>query len=147
MVAIHLEAAPSDPAVGRGRRLVAPVATAAATALATVYVAQVDPNQPGHYPLCPTYALAGIWCPGCGMLRATHDLAHLDVAGAMARNPIAPLVLVGLIVLWGAWAWSRWSGRPIRWQPAPWTPWVVGALVLAFTVARNIPGWTWASPA
>ena len=73
----------------RVRRLALPGMVAAAAALGTAYVASVDPNQPGHYPLCPTYALAGIYCPGCGMLRATHDLAHLDVAGAFARNPLS----------------------------------------------------------
>ena len=26
-------------------------------------------TRPGHYPLCPTYALVGIYCPGCGMLQ------------------------------------------------------------------------------
>jgi hypothetical protein len=119
----------------------------AVMAAATVYVARVDPNIPGHYPLCPTYALAGVYCPGCGMLRATHDLLHLDVAGAMARNPISPLVLLATAALVIAWTWSRWTGRAISWTPRPWTPYVVGGLVLAFTLARNVPGWAWASPA
>ena len=147
MVAIELEAAPTDPATGRWRRLAPPLLLAAGVAAATVYVHQVDPNQPGHYPLCPSYAIAGIWCPGCGMLRATHDLTHLDLAGAMARNPIAPAVLLGMVLLWLAWTWSRWTARPIRWQPGTWSPYVVGGLVLAFTIARNVPGWTWLSPA
>lgn len=147
MVAIHLEAAPTDSMTGRWRRLASPMGVAAAVGMATVYVHAVDPNQPGHYPLCPTYAIAGIYCPGCGMLRATHDLTHLDFAGAMARNPIAPLVLLAMVAAWGAWVWSRWTGRRITWTPAPWVPYAIAAVFVAFTIARNIPGWDWASPA
>ena len=45
-----------------------------AVALATL--ATVDPNQPGHYPTCPFLATTGFYCPGCGALRAVHDLLH-----------------------------------------------------------------------
>jgi hypothetical protein len=145
--AFTVAAAPVDPASGRWGRLVPPLLLAATGAAATAYVYAVDPNQPGHYPLCPSYALAGIWCPGCGMLRATHDLAHGDVGGALARNPGAPLVLLGILAVFGAWAFSRWTGRRITWTPGRWAPWVVGVLVVGFTIARNVPGWTWASPA
>jgi hypothetical protein len=147
VVTTHAEVGVADLATGRRRRLTAPVLVAGLTAAATMYVFAIDPNSPGHYPVCPSYALAGIYCPGCGMLRATHDLAHGDVAGALQRNPLAPLFLLGLAGLWVAWVWSRWTGRRIVWQPAAATPWVIGAVVVAYTVARNIPGWTWLSPA
>jgi hypothetical protein len=144
---VRLGAVRTYPTTGRWRRLVPPLVTMAALAAATAYVHAVDPNDPGHYPVCPTYALAGIYCPGCGMLRATHDLTHLDLAGAMARNPLAPLVLIAIIGGLSAWAWSRWTGRRIALTPAPWAPWVIGSLVVLLTVARNVPGWTWLSPA
>ncbi len=142
-----LEAAPTDPAPGRWRRLVSPAGVAAAALAATAYVHAVDPNQPGHYPVCPSYALAGIYCPGCGMLRATHDLTHLDLAGAMARNPLAPLFLAALVAAWALWVRSRWTGRRVTWTPPTWAPYVIGGLVVALVVARNVPGWTWLSPA
>jgi hypothetical protein len=126
---------------------VRPGLVAATVAAGTAYVAAVDPNEPGHYPLCPTFALAGIYCPGCGMLRATHDLAHLDLAGAVARNPIAPVLYLGLVVLFAVWVRSRWQGRPLRWDPPRWFPTALAVGFVLFTVARNIPGWTWASPA
>jgi len=131
----------------RVRRLALPGIVAAAAALGTAYVASVDPNQPGHYPLCPTYALAGIYCPGCGMLRATHDLAHLDVAGAFARNPLAVPMYLGIAWLFTRWVVARWRGEQLRWDPPTWLPWVLAVGFVAFTVARNLPGWTWLSPA
>jgi hypothetical protein len=131
----------------RPGRLALPAVVGAATLALTAYVAAVDPDQPGHYPLCPTLALAGIYCPGCGMLRATHDLAHGDVTGALQRNPLAPLILVGLVALYALWVVSRWTGRPLSWTPGRWTPWLLLAGFAVFTVARNVPGWTWLSPA
>ena len=129
------------------RRLAHPGAVVAAAAAATAYVAAVDPNRPGHYPLCPTYALVGIYCPGCGMLRATHDLAHLDVAGAFARNPLAVPVYLGLALLFTRWVLARWRGEQLRWDPHRWLPAALGVAFVAYTVARNVPGWTWLSPA
>ena len=111
------------------------------------YVAAVDPNQPGHYPLCPTYALAGVYCPGCGMLRATHDLAHLDLVGAFARNPLALPIYLGIAWLFVRWVVARWRGEQLRWNPPTWLPAALVVGFVVFTVARNIPGWTWLSPA
>lgn len=146
MTLLH-EAAPTTTSGSRWRRLVRPALVTGGVTAATGYVFAVDPNQPGHYPVCPTYALAGIYCPGCGMLRATHDLTHLDLAGAMARNPLAPFLLAALVLLFVAWARARWRGRPLTWDPPRWMPWVLAAGFVAYTVARNVPGWTWVSPA
>ena len=147
MLTLEREATASGEHTSRPRRLAFPAVVGAATVALTGYVAAVDPNQPGHYPLCPTYALAGVYCPGCGMLRATHDLAHGDLAGALQRNPIAPFVLAGLVALFALWVVSRWTGRPVHWTPGRWTPWLVAGGFVLFMVARNVPGWTWLSPA
>ena len=146
MTQVH-EAVHTDRAAGRWHRLVRPAAVGAVVAAGTAYVAAVDPNQPGHYPVCPTYALAGIYCPGCGMLRATHDLLHLDLAGAFARNPLVLPLYVGLVLLFAAWVRAVWTGRPLRWDPPSWMPWALAAAFVAVVVVRNVPGWTWASPA
>ncbi|WP_377645025.1 DUF2752 domain-containing protein [Oryzobacter terrae] len=143
----HHEAAPPSTSGSRWRRLVRPGLVATAVAAGTAYVWAVDPNEPGHYPLCPTYALAGVYCPGCGMLRATHDLAHLDLAGALARNPLAPFLYLGIVLLFAVWVRARWQGRPLRWDPPRWMPWFLGVSFVVWTIARNVPGWSWASPA
>ncbi|HYN67893.1 MAG TPA: DUF2752 domain-containing protein [Ornithinibacter sp.] len=141
------EAARPGPTRARARRLALPGAVVAAAALGSTYVAAVDPNQAGHYPVCPTYALAGVYCPGCGMLRATHDLAHLDLVGAFARNPLALPIYLGIAWLFVRWVTARWRGEQLRWDPPTWLPAVLAVAFVAYTVARNIPGWTWLSPA
>jgi len=117
-------------------------AVGAATALATV-----DPNQPGHYPGCPFLLVSGLYCPGCGSLRAVHDLLHADLAGALARNPLAvaavPFLVYALVAAWAA-ALGR---RPpsLTTVPAP-VIWGLLVVVVAFGVLRNVPGWSWLSP-
>jgi hypothetical protein len=91
----------------RSRRLVAPLALGAVTLCAAAYVGLVDPNEPGHYPLCPTKALTGLDCPGCGGLRATHALVSGDLVGALDHNAFVVLVVVPLVVV----AWVTWLAR------------------------------------
>jgi hypothetical protein len=98
-------------------------------AVATVYVALVDPNRPGHYLACPIYLLTGHYCAGCGALRATHDLAHGDLAGAWAMNPLWVLVVPLLVAAWLRWTARSWRGTAAasRAPAAPrnvWVPWV-----------------------
>ena len=71
----------------------------AAVAGGLVYLYLFDPNQPGHYPACPTQTLFGVDCPGCGTARALHALVHGDVARAIDHNI---LLVVTLPVLVGA---------------------------------------------
>ncbi|MGV1009996.1 MAG: DUF2752 domain-containing protein [Dermatophilaceae bacterium] len=119
--------------------------TAALAAVATAYVWAVDPNQPGHYLPCPTYLLTGTYCPGCGGLRSMHALLHGDLATSLERNPaVAPGVV--LLAVLGV-LWIRRGRPPIRVDPSGWRLRLVLLLVGVFWVLRNVPGWTWLSPA
>lgn len=106
-------------------------------------------NPTGGPTMCPLKALTGWDCPFCGGLRGTHDLLHGDVAAALNQNVLLPLYL-GLIA--GGWAlWWRTqrqaAGRPG--QPGRtarlrrWAPWLLLALLIVFTVVRNLPGVTY----
>ncbi len=132
---------------GRNRAIWAPLLSGAAAAALSAYVWAVDPNTPGHYPVCPTYALTGIYCPGCGMLRAAHALLHGDVAGSFAMNLFFPPLALLTVVLLLRWAWARWQGRRITWTPRPWLAWTVLAMTVAFMVARNLPWFPFLRPA
>lgn len=110
-------------------------------------VATVDPNEPGLYPTCPVLALSGLYCPGCGSLRALHALAHGDLVTALERNPLFVVALAFLVVAFPSWALGRWRGTSLSWDPSIKVISLVLGLVVAFTVLRNVPGWTWLSPA
>ena len=132
----------------RWREALSVAAVTGAAAVAGVTLFAVDPNEPGHYPTCPFLLTTGYYCPGCGALRAVHDLLHGDLLGAIARNPLAVVALPYLLLAWLAWV-LRISGRPTpRSTSLPsWVLWVVLGAVITFGVLRNVPGWTWLSPA
>jgi hypothetical protein len=87
----------------RRRRLLAPLAAGAAALAGCVLVFAIDPNEPGHYPVCPTRAILGIDCPGCGLMRGTHDLLHGNIAGAVDHNLLIPVLLPLVLLLWLGW--------------------------------------------
>lgn len=126
----------------RARRLLAPMATAAGVIAATGYIRFVDPNQPGHYPMCPTLALLGIDCPGCGGLRATHALASGDLAAAIDHNALFVALVPLLIGLWAVWMYRAWTGvtparTPARERVSRAAPMVILVIAMAFAVVRN----------
>lgn len=122
----------------------------AAVALAgTATVAAVDPGEPGHYPTCPFLALTGLWCPGCGGLRAVHALTHGDVGAALGYNALLVLALPVVAVVWLRWLRldaghaPPAAGRVPAGRRGPRAPSYVLAsvlvLLLAFAVVRNLP--------
>lgn len=124
----------------RRRGLSAVVAVGAGAIAATAYVAAVSPYEGGNYPTCPTLALTGWYCAGCGALRAVHDLTHLDLASAWSLNPLVVMAMPVLAVLWFSWLRREWTGAPRRWIAPAWAVWALFVVVVGFSVARNIPG-------
>jgi hypothetical protein len=114
---------------------------AAGTTLVCAAIWMGDPTTPhGPLPVCPTKALLGIDCPGCGSLRMLYSLMHGNLLAAARFNALA-LVAIGLL-LWAyvAWTYGRVAGRRIRsWQHYRWSAAVTLSLVLAWFVVRNIP--------
>lgn len=98
---------------------------------------------------CPFHAMTGLYCPLCGGQRLVLALAHGDLAGAWAQNP---LLLLGLGLGAGllAFRWISPLGITVRMPRAPAArhtlSWVAVAVVVAFTVLRNIPGITGLGP-
>ena len=133
-----------QPALVRTRwSIAAPVACGCALAAAAVYIASNDPSAPGtHLPACPLYQLTGLWCPGCGLTRATHAVLRGDIGAAFGFNLFFPLFLGAIVVGW--LAWLRRSLRrpplvPFRNMPM-WVPAATGVALIVFGVVRNLPG-------
>ncbi|MDF3297050.1 DUF2752 domain-containing protein [Streptomyces tropicalis] len=127
-------------------RLAAPAGTLAAVAAAFAYVGAVDPNEPGHYPVCPLLRYAGLYCPACGGLRSAHAFVHGDLLGALRDNAPATAGFVAFAVFWVLWTAGAARGRPPRFEPGPVTLWSLGALLVVFTVVRNLPFGGWLHP-
>jgi hypothetical protein len=116
-------------------------------ALATAALHVHDPHQSGSWGYCPTAAL-GFWCPGCGGLRAVNDLTNGDPTAAASSNLAFVVALPFIVLGLGVWTVARWRG--VRWTVPMWLvrPVAYGglALVLAFTLLRNLPVGSWLAP-
>lgn len=99
--------------------------------LGLVALYRFDPAVSSWFPPCPFHALTGLHCPGCGTLRALHRLAHGDVGGALAMNP---LLFVGLPAMAVLLAWPRLA----RHRAVPLACLIV---LLTYAVLRNLPWW------
>ncbi|MFE3942977.1 DUF2752 domain-containing protein [Streptomyces sp. NPDC059118] len=137
---------PAPVPASRIRRLATPVGVMAAVVGAFGYVGAVDPNQPGHYPLCPLLRFTGIYCPGCGGLRSAHAVAHGDIAAALGSNALAVVGYAAFAVLWTVWMVRAARGRPMSIAAKPVVWWGIGAVLLVFSVARNLPFGSFLAP-
>ncbi|WP_460064538.1 DUF2752 domain-containing protein [Streptomyces sp. YKOK-I1] len=127
-------------------RLAVPAGILAAVAGAFAYVGAVDPNEPGHYPVCPLLRVTGLYCPGCGGLRSAHAFVHGDFLTALHANALAVTGYLLFAVLWTVWVVRAARGRPLRIDLGPVALWSLGVSVLVFTVVRNLPFGGWLHP-
>lgn len=122
-----------------GRRLLVPLGTLASVAAAFAYVGTVDPNEPGHYPVCPLLRFTGLYCPGCGGLRSAHAFIHGDLGAAFGSNALAVIgygvFAVGMVM----WLVRAIRGLPVRLAISPFWWWATGAVLALFTLVRNLP--------
>jgi hypothetical protein len=130
-----------------------PLQVAAGVLVATTVLYVRDPHVAGSYGFCPWHALTGGYCPGCGALRAVHDLAHGDVVAAASSNLLLVAAVPVALVLWAVWLRAGWRRRPApplrtwaRGRPGRVALWSLATVVLAFTVLRNLEPGAWLAP-
>jgi len=104
-----------------------------------------DPTRYPFYPVCAFHQVTGLLCPGCGSLRAMHQLLHGNLATAFHFNPLL-VVTLPIAAAYFAYCYSRRAtfSEPFHAVHGKWW-WVFFVLALAFTVWRNIPGSTYSA--
>ena len=123
------------------RALAPPLAVAAGCTAACMAVWLGDPTTPGGpLPICPTKALLGIDCPGCGGMRMAYSLMHGDIPAALHYNAVSLVVV--LLCVWSMVAWAvgrlrgRWVSSWLHWR---WTPLTLSVVFIGWFVVRNLP--------
>ncbi len=133
----------------RRDRLRGPLVTGGLVGAVTIALHFRDPHASGSWGYCPFYAMTGLYCPGCGGLRAVNDLTKGDLLGAASSNLVF-VVLVPLIVLWWVrWTSRAWSGQPsggVAHRRASVLIGVFAVVLLVFGVVRNTPMGAWLAP-
>src|ERR1700741_336490 len=99
-----------------------------------------DPATSGVFPPCPVRYLTGLYCPGCGSLRALHALLHGELGRAWAMNPLMmvmlPFIIYGLVS--AALLELRGKGLPEVKLPANCIRAFCAGVIL-YAIARNLP--------
>ena len=107
---------------------------------ALVLLRSANPATSHLFPPCPFLWLTGWYCPGCGSLRALHQLLHGNLFAAFAFNPFAVLSFPFLVYAGASRAVFLLHGRylPRIFLPG-WFIWVLGFAVVLFGILRNLP--------
>ena len=118
------------------------VAYLALVALGLVGVAVLytfDPRNPGAYLICPFLGLTGYHCPGCGTLRALHQLLHGNVIAALGYNP---LTILSLPFIAYSFAEGAMKAFQVKALPRIFIPhqfiWALFIGIVAFWLLRNV---------
>lgn len=131
---------------GRVPLLAAPVAVAAAATASIAWVATVSPYESGHYPSCAFLALTGLQCPGCGTLRAVHELSHGDVLVALDLNALTTALLLTAMAAWFVWVRTRLGLRAGPSRPVMHTATALALALPVFGVLRNLEPFAFLAP-
>jgi hypothetical protein len=100
----------------------------------------VNPSSVNFLPKCPLYVTTGIYCPGCGSQRATHELLHFNLLGVLKQNA---LYVLGLLILAYHLIVSLYNSifhkNVYNYIYHPKTPWILLIIILVFWILRNLP--------
>lgn len=99
-----------------------------------------NPNEVNYLPECPLYFSTGIYCPGCGSQRATHQLLNFNIFGVLQQNAlyfISLLILGYHLIVTGINAFLNKNIYNYVYHPN--APWIILSIILVFWILRNIP--------
>jgi hypothetical protein len=99
-----------------------------------------DPSRYGFYPTCLFHQTTGLLCPACGSLRAIHQLLNGHLDAAFHFNPVLVLSLPLCACFMGFYALRRFRHQPVNLALSAKWIWLLAAVVLAFSIWRNLPG-------
>jgi hypothetical protein len=107
--------------------------------IAIIFLYIFNPSGSIIYPPCPFHALTGFYCPGCGSLRALHQLVHGHLLKAFGLNPLMILSLpfLGNSYLCYIIDGVRGASRPKNFIPAFYI-WLLLGIIIIFWILRNI---------
>ncbi|TQK70708.1 DUF2752 domain-containing protein [Nocardioides sp. SLBN-35] len=127
--------------------MVPPALVVGGLAAATLALHLRDPHEQGSWGLCPSAAI-GIYCPGCGGLRAVNDLTDLQLGAAASSNLLFVVALPFVLYAMVRWTHGRWTGRAWSVPDRRTTVLTVGlvGVMLLFAVVRNTPAGSWLAP-
>src|SRR5262249_35068098 len=113
------QTAPGTPRSVWAMRIILVMIVALVLPVVVSIVYAYPPAENTFYPGCYFNSATGLHCCGCGATRCVHSLLHLDIAQALAWNPLfvimLPFILYGLTRM----GCEMWTGRRMNWYRWP----------------------------
>jgi Protein of unknown function (DUF2752) len=114
----------------------------ALTVISVASLAFIDPAETTFIPMCPCLLLTGLYCPGCGSLRAIHAITGLRIDRAFGYNPLLVLFLPLFIWFFATnLATACWGPDKIKFSLPPAFAKSLLLIIVAYFVIRNIPAY------
>jgi hypothetical protein len=125
-----------NPNLARGRKL---LFISGAIFVVMFVLFFLNPADGSSYPPCPFHRLTGLYCPGCGSLRAVHQLLHGNLSAAFGLNPLMVLSLpfLGYCLICPRVP-AVTKKAPAGFIPAFWI-WLILLVIILFWILRNLP--------
>ena len=124
----------------RGERIFIVGVSAALVAIAVGMLRVFNPATAWFFPPCPFRAVTGYLCPGCGTLRALHQLLNGHVAAAFKLNPLMMVLLPCVGYAGASDVLEAVFGRGLpRVFIRPVYIWMLLAIIILFWIVRNTP--------
>lgn len=141
----HGATAPAVPARGLRRALLPVGIVAGGLALAVGVQLVFDPFRT-DIPLCIVYHLTGLYCPGCGAIRAVHSVLAGDLLLAVRSNVLITVALPLVALSFVLWTVRRVRGLTTDLLPSTRSACILVAVIAVFTVLRNLPAFWFIAP-
>ena len=130
------------------RRLVITLLCLIALASGALVLFLFNPAESGFYLFCVFHRITGLQCPGCGSLRAMHQLLHGNITAAFHYNALLILSLPLLLAQAVRIGIARANQQPSRARIKAWWLWTGLVVMILFGVLRNLPfpAFAWLAP-
>ena len=102
-----------------------------------------DPLTTKVYPPCVLKTVTGLNCAGCGTVRASYSLLHLEISEAFLKNPLFVLLIPVALYIMIGFTVNTWVGKRVIPQAFNKVGWVkaLAVFLLVYSVLRNVPVW------
>jgi cytochrome bd-type quinol oxidase subunit 2 len=101
-----------------------------------------DPAHSNVFPPCPFKTLTGFYCPGCGSLRAVHQILHGHFFAALRLNPMMVVFSCAMVLIFIALRLKGKNAERLRRVlSGAWIGWIVFVLIVVYWLCRNIPSY------
>jgi hypothetical protein len=99
-----------------------------------------NPQKSAFFPPCPFHFFTGLYCPGCGSLRATHQLLHGNITAALSYN-VMLVIFIPFLITWlvNEIFYLVTGKKLINYFLSPVFIWGIFFLITSFAILRNLP--------